>query len=102
MKNLIPIDKVADASEKRRARILSSGVFGVGEIKDITGTKQRTPNGDYLWRIKMAVRLDGRPRKIISAILEPTAVRTILTYLKLPEKPPELAPAHIPEQEEFA
>ena len=38
----------------------------------------------------------GGPLKIVSAILEPTAVRTILTYLGLPDKPPELAPAIVP------
>ena len=44
----------------------------------------------------------GSPLKIVSAIVEPTAVRTILTYLSLPDKPTALAPARIPEQSQFA
>jgi hypothetical protein len=44
----------------------------------------------------------GGPLKIVSAILEPHAIRSILTYLGLPDKPPELAPARIPEQTQFA
>ena len=40
--------------------------------------------------------------KIIAAILEPFAIQNILTYLGLPDKPPELAPAQIPEQSQFA
>ena len=61
----------------------------------------------------------GGPLKIIAAILEPhapatlrvqgqslrspqassrDAIRSILTCLRLPDKPPELAPARIPEQ----
>ena len=43
----------------------------------------------------------GGPMKIVASILEPTAVRTILTYLGLPDKPPDLAPARIPEQNQF-
>jgi hypothetical protein len=43
----------------------------------------------------------GGPVKIIAAILEATAVRTILTYLRLPDKPPDLAPPRIPEQTQF-
>jgi len=37
-----------------------------------------------------------------SAILEPFAIQSILTYLGLPDKPPELMPAQIPEQRQFA
>jgi len=33
---------------------------------------------------------------IVSAILEPNAIKSILTYLKLPDKPPELALAIVP------
>ncbi len=44
----------------------------------------------------------GGPLKIVSAILEPHAIRSILTHLRLPDKPPELAPALIPEQPQFA
>jgi hypothetical protein len=44
----------------------------------------------------------GGPFKIIAAIIEPTAVRTLLTYLGLPDKPPGLAPARIPEQFQFS
>jgi hypothetical protein len=40
----------------------------------------------------------GGPWKIIAAILEPAAIKTILTHLRLPDKPPDLAPARIPEQ----
>ena len=35
----------------------------------------------------------GGPVKIIAAILKPTAIRNILTYLGLPDKAPELVPA---------
>ena len=38
----------------------------------------------------------GGAFKIVSAILEPNAIKSILTYLGLPDKPPELAPAQIP------
>ena len=44
----------------------------------------------------------GGPFKIIAAILEPHAIKSILTHLKLPDKPPGLAPARIPEQTQFA
>ena len=44
----------------------------------------------------------GGPLKIVSAILEPHAIKAILTHLRLPDKPPELAPARIPEQSQFA
>ena len=44
----------------------------------------------------------GGPLKIIAAILEPHAIQSILTYLRLPDKPPGLAPARIPEQVQFA
>ena len=44
----------------------------------------------------------GGPLKIVSAILEPNAIKSILTHLRLPDKPPELAPAHISEQAQFA
>jgi hypothetical protein len=44
----------------------------------------------------------GGPWKIISAILEPNAIKTILTYLRLPDKPPDPAPARIPSQMRFA
>jgi len=44
----------------------------------------------------------GGPLKIVSAILEPFAIQSILTYLGLPDKPPELMPAQIPEQHQFA
>ena len=40
----------------------------------------------------------GGPWKIISAILEPNAIKTILMYLRLPDKPPPPAPARIPSQ----
>ena len=40
----------------------------------------------------------GGPLKVVSAILEPNAIRSILTHLRLPDKPPDLAPAQIPEQ----
>jgi hypothetical protein len=43
----------------------------------------------------------GGPLKIIAAILEPHAIKNILTHLKLPDKPPGLAPAQIPEQFQF-
>jgi hypothetical protein len=43
----------------------------------------------------------GGPLKIVSAILDPHAITAILTYLKLPDKPPELASARIPEQNQF-
>jgi hypothetical protein len=36
------------------------------------------------------------PHQRISAILEPFAIQSILTYLGLPDKPPELGPAQIP------
>lgn len=38
----------------------------------------------------------GGSMKIVAALLEPAAVRTILTSLALPDKPPELTPAQIP------
>jgi hypothetical protein len=44
----------------------------------------------------------GGPLKIVSAILEPTAIQSILNHLRLPDKPPDLAPAQIPEQSQFA
>ena len=44
----------------------------------------------------------GGPVKIVSAILEPNAIRSILTHLRLPDKPPDLAPAQIPDQRQFA
>jgi hypothetical protein len=44
----------------------------------------------------------GGALKIIAAILEPAAIRTILTHLRLPDKPPGLAPPRIPEQTKFA
>ena len=40
----------------------------------------------------------GGPFKIIAAILDPHAITSILTHLKLPDKPPGLVPARIPEQ----
>ena len=40
----------------------------------------------------------GGTLKIIAAILEPFAIQNILTYLGLPDKTPELAPARIPTQ----
>ena len=40
----------------------------------------------------------GGPLKIVSAILESNAIKSILTHLRLPDKPPDLAPARIPEQ----
>jgi hypothetical protein len=36
------------------------------------------------------------------AILEPNVIRSILTYLRLPDKPPDLAPAQIPDQAQFS
>jgi len=44
----------------------------------------------------------GGPLKIVSAILEPHAIRAILTHLRLPDKPPDLAPARILEQFQFS
>jgi len=44
----------------------------------------------------------GGPLKIVSAILEPRAIEDILTHLRLPDKPPGLAPARIPEQYQFS
>jgi hypothetical protein len=44
----------------------------------------------------------GGPLKIVSAILEPNVIRSILTYLRLPDKPPDLAPAQIPDQAQFS
>jgi hypothetical protein len=44
----------------------------------------------------------GGPIKIVSAILEPFAIKAILMHLRLPDKPPELAPARIPEQSQYA
>jgi hypothetical protein len=38
----------------------------------------------------------------IPAILEPAAIKAILTYLKIPDKPPDLLSARIPEQTQFA
>jgi hypothetical protein len=43
----------------------------------------------------------GGPLKIIAAILEPHAIKNILTHLKQPDKPPGLASAQIPEQFQF-
>jgi hypothetical protein len=43
----------------------------------------------------------GGPLKIISAILEPHAIKSILTHLRLPDKPPDLSSARIPEQTQF-
>lgn len=43
----------------------------------------------------------GGPWKIIAAILEPHAIKSILTHLRLPDKPPDLAPSRIPEQIQF-
>ena len=36
------------------------------------------------------------------AILEPRAIEDILTHLRLPDKPPGLAPPRIPEQFQFS
>jgi hypothetical protein len=44
----------------------------------------------------------GGPWKIISAILEPNAIKTILTYLRFPDNPPNPAPAGIPSRMRFA
>jgi hypothetical protein len=44
----------------------------------------------------------GGPLKIVSAILEPNVIRSMLTYLRLPDKPPDLAPAQIPDQAQFS
>jgi hypothetical protein len=44
----------------------------------------------------------GGPLKIVSAILEPNAITSILTHLRLPDKPPGLAPPRIPEQFHFS
>ena len=38
----------------------------------------------------------GGPIKIVSAILDPNAIKAILTYLRLPDKPPGVAPAIVP------
>ena len=43
----------------------------------------------------------GGPIKIVSAILEPHAIKSILNHLRLPDKPPGLAPSRIPEQFHF-
>ena len=58
--------------------------------------------------VKWSERVDSSVRfwvddiEVSSAILEPNAIKSILTYLKLPDKAPELAPARIPEQSQFA
>jgi hypothetical protein len=39
--------------------------------------------------------------KPIAAILETSAIRKILTHLKLPDKPPDIAPARLPHQMSF-
>ncbi len=44
----------------------------------------------------------GGPLKIVSAILEPNAIKNILTHLRLPDKPPDLAPARLSEQAQFS
>ena len=44
----------------------------------------------------------GGAWKIIAAILEPHAIHAILTHLRLPDKPPGLAPARFPTQPDFA
>ena len=44
----------------------------------------------------------GGAWKIIAAILEPHAIQSILTHLRLPDKPPGVAPAHFPAQPDFA
>jgi hypothetical protein len=36
------------------------------------------------------------------AILEPNVIRSMLTYLRLPDKPPDLGPPQIPDQIQFA
>ena len=46
--------------------------------------------------------LCGGEFKIISAILESTAIRKILVHLGLPDEPPDIAPARIPSQMSFA
>ena len=43
----------------------------------------------------------GGPGKIIAAIVEPAAIQRILTYLGIPDKPPDLAPAHLSAQIQF-
>jgi hypothetical protein len=37
-----------------------------------------------------------------SVVLEPNAIKAIVTHLRLPDKPPDLAPAQIPDQRQFA
>ena len=37
-----------------------------------------------------------------SAILEPNAIKSIVMHLRIPDKPPELSPAQVPEQMQFA
>ena len=44
----------------------------------------------------------GGSLKIIAAVLDPHAITSILSHLKLPDKPPGLAPARIPEQFQFS
>ena len=44
----------------------------------------------------------GGALKIVSAILEPHVIRSILTHLRLPDKPPDVAPARVPEQTQFS
>ena len=39
--------------------------------------------------------------KPIVAILETSVIRKILTHLKLPDKPPDIAPARLPRQMSF-
>ena len=61
----------------------------------------RAADGDHAARTRSGRSCTGADIRC-SAILEPTAVRTILTYLGFPDKPPGLAPARIPEQSQFA
>jgi len=69
------------------------------KVGPFAGKKVTLANGRSILTGRAVGRTNfGVSRDAFSAILEPTAVRTILTYLGLPDKPPELAPARIPEQ----
>lgn len=43
----------------------------------------------------------GGEMKILSAILEVSVIRSILTHMGLPSKPPDIAPARFPSQMSF-
>ena len=94
-----------------RPRIVPQPLVPVAAIGSTDPPKSSRPSRAKKWAELLArvFGLDmekcvdcGGPLKIVSAILEPHAIKSILTHLRLPDKPPDLAPPQILEQTRVA